>query len=77
MSARRILRAAYTLYTKHWLGFAEFLSVFACLLLVQQVDELLRHLWSLIPCNTDEKRIKMERIQVTMLPELSDWDSTS
>jgi hypothetical protein len=32
-----------------------------------QVDELLRHFWSLLPVNTQAKQDKLERIQVSSL----------
>lgn len=43
-------------------------TLFVCAVLwpvaVLQVDELLRHFWGLIPCNSDEKKAKIARIQV-------------
>lgn len=41
-----------------------------CCFAALQVDELLRHLWGLLPCNTTEKINKMERIQVCYLPDV-------
>jgi hypothetical protein len=34
---------------------------------IVQVDELLRHFWSLIPVNTQAKQEKLERIQVCIM----------